>query len=206
VQGANQAVAAARLSSSNISSSNSRVRFVGRFGNDSYAPMLVSELAAAGVNLAGCSVVPDLGSGQGIVMLEPDGAASSIVVGGANTAWGKVSSTRLLISNGAAAAQWTLAPCATLYQTKLYVHGTSASTHSLSNIVSTLMGNLVCCCVQGAVLDASALSGVGVLLLQREVPYAVNLAAAQAAADAGVPVMLVSCSVQWQGGMPCRYC
>jgi hypothetical protein len=26
-------------------------------------------------------VVPDLGSGQGIVMLEPDGAASSIVVG-----------------------------------------------------------------------------------------------------------------------------
>lgn len=46
--------------------------------------------------------------------------------------------------------------------------------------------------MQGTALTSSALSGVGVLLLQREVPEAVNLAAAQAAADAGVPVMLVS--------------
>lgn len=48
-------------------------------------------------------------------------------------------------------------------------------------------------------LEASALSGVGVLLLQREVPEAVNLAAALAAADAGVPVMMVSGSVQLRG-------
>lgn len=49
-----------------------------------------------------------------------------------------------------------------------------------------------CLCVQGAVLGPGQLSGVGVLLLQREVPEAANLAAAQAAADAGIPVMLVS--------------
>jgi hypothetical protein len=54
----------------------------------------------------------------------------------------------------------------------------------------TVMG--ACLCVQGAVLGPGQLSGVGVLLLQREVPEAANLAAAQAAADAGIPVMLVS--------------
>jgi len=41
------------------------------------------------------------------------------------------------------------------------------------------------------VLSPGSLSGVGVLLLQREVPEHVNLAAAQAAAAAGVPVLLV---------------
>lgn len=86
VQGANQAVAAARLS--NVK--GNPVRFICRFGNDSYADMLQKELASSGVDLSGCAVVHDLGSGQGIVMLEPDGAASSIVVGGANTAWDKV--------------------------------------------------------------------------------------------------------------------
>lgn len=40
-------------------------------------------------------------------------------------------------------------------------------------------------------LSPELLSGVGVLLLQREVPEHVNLAAAQAAAAAGVPVLLV---------------
>jgi hypothetical protein len=40
-------------------------------------------------------------------------------------------------------------------------------------------------------LAAANLAGVGVLLLQREVPEAVNLRAAQAAAVAGVPVLLV---------------
>ncbi len=46
--------------------------------------------------------------------------------------------------------------------------------------------------LQGDVLPAGQLSGVGVLMLQREVPEAVNMAAAQAAAAAGAIVMLVS--------------
>lgn len=90
LQGANQAVAAARLSSS-AHSNGTRVRFVCRFGNDSYAAMLQSALTEAGVDVSGCVQVQGVGSGQGIVMLEPDGAASSIVVGGANTAWPEVS-------------------------------------------------------------------------------------------------------------------
>jgi sugar/nucleoside kinase (ribokinase family) len=70
------------------------VRFICRFGNDSYAEMLQQQLAEAGVDISSCQHIADLGSGQGIVMLEPDGAASSIVVGGSNTAWGQVRTDR----------------------------------------------------------------------------------------------------------------
>lgn len=66
------------------------MRFISRFGNDSYAGVLRHELSGAGVDVSGCVDVPQLGSGLGLVMLEPDGAASSIVVGGANTAWAEV--------------------------------------------------------------------------------------------------------------------
>lgn len=95
LQGANQAVAAARLSNakgvdSSSGSSSRRVRFISRFGNDSYAFVLRQELSGAGVDVSGCVAVPYLGSGLGLVMLEPDGAASSVVVGGANTAWTEV--------------------------------------------------------------------------------------------------------------------
>lgn len=45
---------------------------------------------------------------------------------------------------------------------------------------------------QGDPVPAAALSGIGVLVLQREVPEPVNLAAAQAAVAAGIPVVLVS--------------
>jgi ribokinase len=88
LQGANQAVAAARLSTGRAPPAS--VHFICRFGNDSYAVLLQQQLTSAGVDVSGCVSVPDLGSGQGLVMLEPDGAASSIVVGGANTAWSKV--------------------------------------------------------------------------------------------------------------------
>lgn len=83
-------MAAARLSSSNSSTTAQRVRFISRFGNDSYAAQLRQELVAAGVDVSGCVSSPQLGSGLGLVMLEPDGAASSVVVGGANTAWEQV--------------------------------------------------------------------------------------------------------------------
>jgi hypothetical protein len=55
-------------------------------------------------------------------------------------------------------------------------------------------------CVQESVLGPGEMSGVGVLLLQREVPEAANLAAAQAAHDAGIPVMLVSTGALGCGG------
>jgi sugar/nucleoside kinase (ribokinase family) len=117
------------------------VRFVGRFGADPHGATLQYELSAAGVDLSGCSVVPGHLSGQGIVMLEPDGAASSIVVGGANTAWGKVSCGAAVTDIGSLRH-----PC----QTKLHMHGKCASTLSIA--VSTWQpGVLLCagCCAGG---------------------------------------------------------
>ena len=66
------------------------VRFVGRLGNDSYSSMLEAALRGSGVDVSGCAREPVLPSGQGIVLLEPDGTASSVVVGGANAAWPQV--------------------------------------------------------------------------------------------------------------------
>lgn len=79
-KGANQAIAASRMGLQ-------RARFVSRFGNDAHAEMLRRSLASSGVDTSLCLTVPDLPSGQGIVLLAADGSASSIVVGGSNTAW-----------------------------------------------------------------------------------------------------------------------
>lgn len=84
-KGANQAIAAARLAAAR----RGAVRFVGRFGNDSYAAMLEGELVQQGVDVSGCSHVA-APSGQGIVLLEPDGTATSVVLGGANAAFDQV--------------------------------------------------------------------------------------------------------------------
>ncbi|KAL4426410.1 hypothetical protein ABPG77_004704 [Micractinium sp. CCAP 211/92] len=75
-KGANQAVAAARLGAA--------VSFVGRFGNDSYAAWLEDALRAEGVDVSGCGRAA-LPSGHGLVLLEGDGHATSVVVGAANT-------------------------------------------------------------------------------------------------------------------------
>ena len=80
-KGANQAVAAARLSAAG------GVAFVGQFGGDAHAAWLEQKLAASGVDVAACGRHAELQSGQGYVLLEPDGAASSVVVSGANGAW-----------------------------------------------------------------------------------------------------------------------
>lgn len=125
-KGANQAVAAARLSAG----TGKRTSFVCRFGNDAYADMLEAALVEAGVDVSGCGRAAHLPSGQGIVQLEVDGTASSIVIGGANTDWAKDLSTKHLLRDA------------------------------------------------------------GVVMLQREVPEDVNLAVAEAAVAAGVPVLL----------------
>lgn len=49
--------------------------------------MLEQTLAENGVDVSHSGHVGDFPSGQGIVMLEPGGSVSSIVVGGSNTAW-----------------------------------------------------------------------------------------------------------------------
>lgn len=91
-KGANQAIAASRLlGGAAASASAPRARFVSRFGNDGHADMLQRELSADGVDISLCEKVPDLPSGQGIVLLSADGSASSIVVGGSNTAWAPTS-------------------------------------------------------------------------------------------------------------------
>jgi hypothetical protein len=195
------------------------VRFVCRFGNDSYADMLRQELAGAGVDVSGCDAVHHLGSGQGIVMLEPDGAASSIVVGGANLAWGEVrreDSGEQHSSRRGLTAAWVGLVASLLLG--LCVPG---SNHNVVRCSCVATATPSCCldtlcnsvhvtaavavtagaiCVQGAPLRPAALAGVGVLMLQREVPEAVNLAAAQAAAAAGIPIMLVSGCCCWSGG------
>ena len=81
-KGANQAVAAARLVAG-----TRPVKFVGVFGNDAHAVELEAELRANGVDLSNSEHAPDLPSGQGFVMLSPDGAASSVVIPGANIWW-----------------------------------------------------------------------------------------------------------------------
>ena len=129
-KGANQAVAAARL----VAGSRP-VKFVCQFGGDAHASMLEQELVANGVDLSLGGRHPDLPSGTGFVMLSPGGEASSVVVGGANSAWPE----------------------------------------NDDELVSTMV---------------RAARGAAVMLLQREVPDRVNLAAAAAAKIAGVPIVL----------------
>lgn len=129
-KGANQAVAAARLAAGTRA-----VKFVGVFGNDAHAVALEDELRANAVDVSHSGRAPHLPSGQGIVMLSPDGSASSVVVGGANTAW-------------------------------------PTDPDALVDLM------------------VRAVRGARVVMLQREVPERVNLAAAAAASAAGAIVLL----------------
>ena len=121
-KGANQAAAAALCGYPTC--------FVGQTGRDAPAGVLRAALTAAGVDLSHCSAV-DAPTGQAIIVLQPDGENSIIIVGGANTAW------------------------------------TAPGAEALHQVVTA-----------------------GMLLLQREVPESVSLAAARAARWAGVPVIL----------------
>ena len=73
-KGANQAVAAARLGSA--------ARFMGRLGGDAHGGWLREALRSNGVG--DWSSVSSGASGQGMVMLDREGGASSVVVSGAN--------------------------------------------------------------------------------------------------------------------------
>lgn len=82
-KGANQAVAAARLSGS-----GRKAEFVCQFGNDSHANKLQQVLVDNGVDIAGCGRA-DKPSGQAFIFLEEDGSNSILIVGGSNVAWPK---------------------------------------------------------------------------------------------------------------------
>ncbi|KAI8475104.1 MAG: ribokinase/xylose isomerase [Monoraphidium minutum] len=137
-KGANQAVAAARLRAPGAPPP----RFVGRFGDDAHGAWMRAELEAAGVDLSGSETAKGIPSGAGVVWLDAGGAATSVVLGGANAeGWAA--------PGGAAGGGAALRAAA-----------------------------------------AAAVAGAGALLLQREVPEFVNRAYAEAAAAAGVPVLL----------------
>jgi ribokinase len=121
-KGANQAAAAARL--------GLPTAFVGQTGRDGAGQLLRSALSDCGVTLHHCAQV-DEPSGQAIIVLQPGGENSIIIVPGANAAW---------LEPGADAL--------------------------------------------------AAVASAKLLLLQREVPESVSLAAARAAFAAGVPVIL----------------
>lgn len=62
--GANQAVAAARLTAG---TGRPAVRFVTRLGQDAHLTWLESELGAAGLDMSGTRVVPNMTNGAGVV-------------------------------------------------------------------------------------------------------------------------------------------
>lgn len=77
-KGANQAVSCCRL--------GVPTTFVCNFGDDANAKMLKSVLHENGIDTQHC-LQSKRPSGLGLVFLQPSGAVSSVVVGGANTAW-----------------------------------------------------------------------------------------------------------------------
>lgn len=81
-KGANQAVAAARLSQG----TGRKVQFVCQFGNDAHAKTLEKVLLDNGLDIAACGR-SDKPSGQAFIFLEADGHNSILIVGGSNVAW-----------------------------------------------------------------------------------------------------------------------
>ncbi|CAM6036804.1 unnamed protein product [Sphagnum compactum] len=77
-KGANQAACAALLSYPTY--------FVGQVGEDGHANLVKEALASAGVNLEHLNVVKGP-TGHALVMLQPGGRNSIIIVGGANASW-----------------------------------------------------------------------------------------------------------------------
>ena len=82
-KGANQAIAAARLAQG----SQLSAEFVCQFGEDAHAPWLRGVLERNGCELGACGNASGYSSGTGLVLLEPNGGVSAVVVAGSNAAW-----------------------------------------------------------------------------------------------------------------------
>ncbi|KAL4859502.1 Ribokinase [Chlorella vulgaris] len=182
-KGANQAVAVARLAAGTGRTS----RFVCQFGNDAHAAMMEKALVAEGVDVSASGHV-DLPSGNGIVLLEPDGGATSIVLGGSNTAFEQARPLLALLpqtlpytAKPCSPLPWSLPACL-LVQTQ---HSPAPERCTACAWRCTLAG------LQGpAEAWAALLEGSALVMLQREVPEHVNMAVAAAAKAAGIPVLL----------------
>ncbi|WOH05862.1 hypothetical protein DCAR_0625285 [Daucus carota subsp. sativus] len=75
-KGANQAVCSAKLDYPTF--------FVGQVGEDAHGKLIIGALEDGGVGVDYLSVVCDAPTGHAVVMLQPDGQNSIIIVGGAN--------------------------------------------------------------------------------------------------------------------------
>jgi len=75
-KGANQAVAAARMGAS--------VRMIGRVGSDLFAPQLLDNLRASGVEVSGVMEDPDAASGVAMILLDASRQNRILVASGAN--------------------------------------------------------------------------------------------------------------------------
>ncbi|KAG0575703.1 hypothetical protein M758_5G026600 [Ceratodon purpureus] len=128
-KGANQAACAARLSYPTY--------FCGQVGQDGHASLVKDALASAGVRLDHVTSVKGP-TGHAVVMLQPGGKNSIIIVGGANVAWPRLED------------------------------GISRLTSNAQHLITR----------------------AGAVLLQREIPDAVNLEAAKIAKGADVPVIM----------------
>ena len=78
MQGANQAAAAAQLDCDTV--------MVGQVGGDSGAEFMCEALRAAGVSTHAVATVDSVATGTAVVLLQPGGENSIVIVGGANTA------------------------------------------------------------------------------------------------------------------------
>ncbi|KAI5058552.1 hypothetical protein GOP47_0026722 [Adiantum capillus-veneris] len=83
-KGANQAACAARLSYPTF--------FIGQVGEDAHGTLIQDSLLTCGVHLDHLSSVPEP-TGHAVVMLQPGGQNSIIIVGGANVSWRRLEST-----------------------------------------------------------------------------------------------------------------
>jgi len=90
-KGANQAVAAARLSTG----TGREAQFVCQLGNDAHANTLEKVLLDNGLNISACGHA-DKPSGQAFIFLEANGSNSILIVGGSNVAWPKALSPELV--------------------------------------------------------------------------------------------------------------
>lgn len=75
-KGANQAACGAKLSYPTY--------FVGQVGDDAHGSLIAGALQDCGVRLDHLAVVPSVPTGNAVVMLQPGGQNSIIIVGGAN--------------------------------------------------------------------------------------------------------------------------
>lgn len=96
-KGANQAVAAARLSRNqdDRAGSNVSVRMVGAVGNDVFGPQLVKSLANDSIDVSGIMTLPDEKTGTATILVEEESGENRILfTAGAN--FGVNTSTQLV--------------------------------------------------------------------------------------------------------------